>query len=309
VSQRLIDWSGNCGNLSSAVAPFAIDQGLVKASDGICVVRLWQSNLAHRIDAHVPVLHGKPLEAGGFMEDGVPFGAAQIRLEFHEAQAATDGEPLLPLLPTAQVQEVLPIAGLGPIAATLITAGHPTVFIKAQSLGLTGKETPEDLLRKRKLMGWLEAIRAQGAVRMGLAASESDATLLRPGTPKVAWVAPASAYLCTTGKMIAAHDIDLLARMLSLGKMHESLTSAVSVALAAAAALPGSVVHEIARTLPGLPTRIGHPSGILAVGAQVRETLQGWRFERAVFSRSARRLISGLAHVPAGWAVESDPSR
>jgi len=314
IGEPLIDWSGNCGNLSAAVGPFAISEGLVAPVDGLTRVRIWQQNIGQRIDAFVPVRHGEVLEEGAFMEDGVPFSGAEIRLEFlepeagrepgHAAQAdahseagEAEADPVA-LLPTGAPQDELPVPGLGRLRVTMITAGNPTVFVRADALGLNGRELPDDVNRKRKLLAQLEAIRAAAAVRMGLAESAAFASAHRPATPKVSWVARPAGYRTSAGLEVSADRIDVLARIVSMGKLHHAFTGTGSIALAAAAALPGTVVNEVARTLPGVPTRIGHVSGVLAVGAEVSRGPGGWRFDKAVLSRSARRLMRGWVHLP-----------
>ncbi|MCL4182939.1 MAG: 2-methylaconitate cis-trans isomerase PrpF [Burkholderiaceae bacterium] len=302
IGEPLIDWSGNCGNLSAAVGPFAISEGLVAPVDGLTRVRIWQLNIGQRIDAFVPVRHGEVLEDGAFMEDGVPFPGAEVRLEFlepgHPAQPDAEAVGFAALLPTGAPQDELSVPGLGRLRATMITAGNPTVFVRADALGLSGRELPDDVNRRRGLLAQLEAIRAAAAVRMGLADSAAFATAHRPATPKVSWVARPAGYRTSAGAEVTVDRIDVLARIVSMGRLHHAFTGTGSIALAAAAALPGTVVSEVARTLPGVPTRIGHVSGVLTVGAEVSRGPGGWRFDKAVLSRSARRLMSGWVHLP-----------
>ena len=293
IDRPAIDWSGNCSDLSAAVGPFAIAQGLVPAVDGLTRVRIWQQGVGQRIDAFVPVRHGEVLEEGAFVEEGVPFPGAEIRLEFLAVES-----PATALLPTGSPQELLRIDGLGEVRATLIGAGDPTVIVRADALGLSGRELPEQLRGKRKLLGLLEAIRAEAAVRMGLAETPEEATRSRPDAPGLAWVARPAAWRSAGGAEIAAERVDLLARFMSMGRPQAALTDGGAIALAAAAALPGSVVGEVARTLPGVPTRIGHPAGTLTVGAELSLAGGAWRFDKAVLSRSARRLMSGWVHLP-----------
>jgi probable AcnD-accessory protein PrpF len=295
IDRPVIDWSGNCGNLSAAVGPFAIGEGLYPASEGVNRVRIWQANLGERIDAFVPVRGGEVVEAGDFMEDGVPFPAAEVRLEFLE--------PAESVFPTGLVRETLAVPGHGEFEVSLVAAGNPTVFVRAEALELTGRETPDDVNRNRRLLERLEAIRGRAAVRMGLAASTEEATRSRPATPKVSWVAKPAAYRSSAGTDVAADAIDLLARIMSMGKLHHAYTGTGSIALAVAAAVPGTVVADVARTLPGVATRIGHVSGTLAVGAEVswRAGAAGtpaWQVDKCVLSRSARRLMSGWVHLP-----------
>jgi probable AcnD-accessory protein PrpF len=295
IDRPVIDWTGGCGNLAAAVGPYAIAEGLVPASDGLNRVRIWQANLGERIDAFVTVRDGEVVESGDFMEDGVPFPSAEVRLEFLQPAEA--------VFPTGRVRETLDIAGHGRYEATLVAAGNPTVFVRADALALTGREMPAEVDRDRRLLERLEAIRAHGAVRMGLADTAEAATRSRPATPKVSWVAGPAPYRSSAGVEVPADAIDLLARILSMGRLHHAYTGTGSIALAVAAAVPGTVVAEVARTLPGVATRIGHVSGTLAVGAEVsrRPDATGeaaWQVDRCVLSRSARRLMSGWVHVP-----------
>ncbi len=310
IDQPLIDWSGNCGNLTSAVGPFAIARGWVVADDddrshaATTTVRIWQQNLGKRIVAHVPTRGRHVIESGSFQEDGVPFGSAEVRLEFLDpADAGEHG--LLPtgnacdLLHVPELEEVIAASGKhasGTIRATMINAGNPTVFIRADALKLTGRELPDAINRDAKLLAHLEAIRARAAVAMHLAKTPEEATRNRPATPKIAFVAAPASYRSSAGTDIDKSGIDVLARIVSMGKLHHAFTGTGSIALAVAAALPGTIVSEVARTLPGVPTRIGHVSGVLAVGAVVDQRDGKWRVDRAVMSRSARRLMDGTVY-------------
>jgi probable AcnD-accessory protein PrpF len=292
----LIDWSGNCGNLSAAVGPFAIWRGFVPAREGTTTVRIWQQNIGQRIVAHVPCRNGHPLEDGDFREDGVPFGGAEIVLDYLEP-----GDSPMPLCPTGRCIDTLDVPGIGSLDVTLVTAGNPTVFVRAADVGLDGTELPESINGDAALLDRLEAIRAHAAVAMGLAPDAATATRERPGTPKVAWIAPPAPYRTSAGVQVRADDIDVLARILSMGRAHHAFTGTGAIALAVAATLPGSVVRQALRpgmAEEGAQTRIGHVSGTLAVGAVTTQRDGTWVMERAVMSRSARRLMTGLVHVP-----------
>lgn len=293
VESPVIDWSGNCGNLTAAVGPFAIERGLmVVPTDGVVAVRIWQMNIGKRIIAYVPVANGKIVEGGGFVLDGVTFPSAEIKLEFLDPGADEDGVGGA-MLPTGRVLDHLEIPAMGSIAATLINAGNPSIFVTAQDLGLRGDETQAEVNADMELLNRLEAIRAHGAVAMGLAASIDDATRNRPHTPKLAFLAPPKEFIAAGGKQIPANEIDVLARIMSMGKLHHAMTGTGAVAIAAAAAIPGTVVAKMVRPGTHGQTRIGHASGVLAVGAEAQETENGWYVSKVVTSRSARRLMVG----------------
>jgi len=302
IGQPLIDWSGNCGNLSAAVAPFAIAQGLVPAPrDGMATVRIWQANVGKTIVAHVPMLGGAVREQGDFMLDGVAFPAAAIELEFLDPGGG-DGGAAGPLLPTGRVVDVLTSPDGTPVEATLINAGNPTVFVDAQAIGLTGLEMQPDVNANPALLDRLEALRAQAAVVMGLAGSAEEATRERPATPKLCFVAPPADYRAADGRRVGAGDIDLLARILSMGRLHHAMTGTGGVAIAAAASIPGTLVQRLLPAAPaGGRVRFGHPSGTLSVAAQASRGDDGrWRIDQVSMTRSARRLMEGRVFVP--WA-------
>jgi len=299
LDQARIDISGNCGNLTSAVAPFAIAQGLVPAQAGCTTVRIWQANLGQRILAHVPTDAGGVVEEGVFREAGVAFPAAEIRLEFLDPVSAQEGG----LLPTGNLQDDLHVPELGVFRVSYLQAGNATIFVRAKALGLSGRELPETLNRDRKLLEKLEAIRAHGAVQMGLASSAEAAISgkleRRPATPKLALIAPPASYSNSAGEAIEKTQMDVLARIVSMGKVHHAFTGTGAIALSVAAALPGTIVSEVARTLPGVATRIGHPSGVLPIEAEIETLKSGWQVRRVLLSRSARVLMQGVVHVPA----------
>jgi probable AcnD-accessory protein PrpF len=294
IDRPVIDWSGNCGNLTTAVGPFALLHGLVTPVEGVTEVCMWQDNLSERIVAHVPVRNGRPVESGAFRMDGVAFPGGEILLEFLDPGGG-DGA----LLPTGKVAEALEVPGVGTLEVSLINAGNPTVFVAAAGLGLDGTELQPDVNNRPSLLETCERVRAHAAVRMGLADSAESATRSRPATPKLSFVAPPAAYVSSAGRPVTADEVDLLARILSMGTLHHAYTGTGAVALAVAAALPGSVVARAARGGASARVRIGHPSGAMTVGAEVRNQDGGWNVERALMSRSARRLMSGRVHVPA----------
>jgi probable AcnD-accessory protein PrpF len=299
----VIDWSGNCGNLTTAVGPFAISEGLFPASrEGTAVVRLWQANIGKRIIAHVPVHNGEVVEEGDFELDGVTFPAAEIRLEFLDPGGGA-GDADGPMFPTGRPVDTLDVPEAGRFEATLINAGNPTIFVEARTLGLSGVELQDEVNGHVVLLARCERIRSHAAVRMGLSASAAEATRQRPHTPKLAFVAPPRDYTASSGKAVAAGAIDLTARILSMGKLHHAMTGTGAVALAAAAAVPGTIVDRVrnGRSTDGR-VRFGHPSGTLSVGAQAELRDGVWSVTRVTMSRTARRLMEGAICVPASLA-------
>jgi probable AcnD-accessory protein PrpF len=301
IGAPVIDWTGNCGNLSAAVGPFAISAGLVAApAQGWATVRIWQANIGKRIVARVPMQGGEVQEQGDFVLDGVAFPTAEVRLEFPDPAAGEDEGPAAALFPTGRRIDVLQVPGVGAIEATLINAGLPTVFVDAAALGLRGTEGQGDVNGNPTLLALAEQLRSHGAVAMGLVATPLEATSGRPHTPKLAFVAPPAGYQASDGRTVAAGSIDLLARIFSMGPLHHAMTGTGAVAIAAAAAVPGTLLHRIAPLGPDGCVRVGHPSGTLVVGAQAAEVDGRWVVHKVVMSRSARRLMEGWVRVPAG---------
>ena len=302
IDQPLVDWSGNCGNLSAAVGPFAISMGLVGApADGTATVRIWQANIKKRIVSHVPMNGGEVQELGDFQLDGVAFPAAEVQLEFLDP-ADDEGAPGAggaATFPTGNHIDTLDVPGVGKVEATLINAGNPTVFVDAASLGLKGTELQGDVNGDKALLARVEAVRALGAVAMGDAATPQEATTKRPHTPKLAFVAKPLGYAASDGRAVEAGSIDLLARIFSMGVLHHAMTGTGAVAIAAAAAIPGTVVHRVAPVGADGRVRFGHPSGTLKVGAEVQKEGNHWKVRKVLMSRSARRLMEGWVRVPA----------
>ena len=303
IDQPLVDWTGNCGNLSAAVGPCAIGMGLVGApADGTATVRIWQANIRKKIISHVPMRGGEVEELGNFQLDGVAFPAAEVELEFldpadDEAETEAGASPGA-TFPTGNHIDLLDVPGVGSIEATLIKAGNPTVFVDAKSLGLKGTELQGDVNGDKALLARVEAVRARGAVAMGDAATPEEATARRQHTPKLAFVARPAGYTASDGRAVEAGSIDLLARIFSMGVLHHAMTGTGAVAIAAAAAIPGTIVHRLAPVGADGRVRFGHPSGTLKVGAQVREDGNHWKVSKVLMSRSARRLMEGWVRVP-----------
>lgn len=299
IDKAFVDWSGNCGNLSTAAGAFAIHAGLVDPSripaNGTCVVRIWQANIQKTIIAHVPVTDGQVQETGDFELDGVTFPAAEIVLEFLDP--SDDGEEGGSMFPTGNLVDELDVPGVGTLKATLITAGIPTVFVNAEDIGYTGTELREAINGDPEALARFEKIRVAGALRMGLIKSPEEA-LTRQHTPKVAFVAPPRDYQASSGKTVKADEIDLLVRALSMGKLHHAMMGTAAVAIGTAAAIPGTLVNLAAGGGERTAVRFGHPSGALRVGAEARQVDGQWQVTKAIMSRSARIVMEGWVRVP-----------
>ena len=300
IDKAFVDWSGNCGNLSAAVGPFAISNGLVDASrlpkDGIAMIRIWQVNIGKTIVAHVPITNGQVQETGDFELDGVTFPAAEVQLEFMDPAAEEEGAGGA-MFPTGHLIDDLEVPGVGTLKATMINAGIPTVFVNADAIGYTGTELQEAINGDAKALAMFETIRAHGALRMGLIKSLDEAAQ-RQHTPKVAFVAPPKDYTSSSGKPVKAGDVDLLVRALSMGKLHHAMMGTAAVAIGTAAAIPGTLVNIAAGGGEREAVRFGHPSGTLRVGAEASQQNGDWTVTKAIMSRSARVLMEGWVRVP-----------
>lgn len=298
IEKLVVDWSGNCGNLTAAVGPFAIHRGLVDApQDGLAVVRIWQANIQKKIVAYVPVHAGRVVELGDFELDGVTFPAAEIKLDFLNP-GADEGSEGGAMFPTGRLIDTLDIPGIGRIEATLINAGIPSIFVNAQSLGLTGLEMQKDVNSDANLLKKLEAIRAHATIAMGLATSAEEVTAKRPHSPKLAFFSKPRAYTASSGKTVTADSIDVAARIVSMGKLHHAMTGTGAVAIAVASSIEGTLVANLIDGGAKSEVRFGHPSGSLRVGAEAAKINGEWAVTKATMSRSARRLMDGQVFVP-----------
>jgi len=296
IDKAFVDWSGNCGNLSSAVGAFAINSGLVDANripqNGIALVRIWQANIKKTILAHIPISNGVVQETGDFLLDGVTFPAAEIKLEFINPSAGDAN-----MFPTGNLVDQLDVPNVGCFAATMINAGIPTIFINAQDLGYSGTELQPDINSDPQALAKLESIRAHGGVAMGLFSHIDDAQQ-RQHTPKVAFVAAAQDYTSSSGSAVAAVNVDLLVRAMSMGQLHHAMMGTAAVAIGTAAAIPGTLVNQAAGGGARSSVTFGHPSGTLTVGAEAVQEAGQWSATKAIMSRSARVLMEGWVRVP-----------
>jgi len=300
IDKAFVDWSGNCGNLSAAVGPFAISSGLVDSAriprDGTAIVRIWQANIGKTIVAHVPMTDGAVQETGDFELDGVTFPAAEVALEFMDPAADEDGAGGA-MFPTGNLVDDLDVPGIGTLKATMINAGIPTIFVEAEAIGYKGTELQDAINGDDKALAMFETIRAYGALRMGLIERLEDVAK-RQHTPKIAFVARPAEYVASSGKTVRADDVDLLVRAMSMGKLHHAMMGTAAVAIGTAAAVPGTLVNLAAGGGEREAVRFGHPSGTLRVGAQAALVDGQWVVKKAIMSRSARVLMEGWVRVP-----------
>jgi len=289
VDRPVVDYGSNCGNLASAIGPFAIDEGLVSVQGPEAVVRIFNTNTSKIIHARFDVKDGQAAETGEFVIPGVAGGGARIRLDFlNPGGAATKA-----FLPSGLVMDQLEIPGVGRLHVTLADATNPVVFVDARVLGLTLVESPEQIDANKGLMRTLDAIRRAGGVKMGLGATSESVSL---ANPKVALVAPATDFRAIDGSTVAAAEYDVAIRIVSMEKTHKAVTLTGAMCLAAACKVTGSIPHSLAR--PSTDVRIGNPSGVLPVGAVVEQTASGWEARHATVYRTARRLMEGFVVLP-----------
>jgi len=298
INKPNVDWHGNCGNLTAAVGPFAIHRKLVTPTqNGIAIIRIWQANISKKIIAYVPVENGEVVETGDFELDGVTFASAEIGVEFLDP-GSDDGEDATgALFPTGNTIDILKIPSLGEIEATMINAGNPAIMIHAKHLGLIGTELQGDVNSNKELLAKCETIRAHGTVAMGMAKTVEEATEFHQHVPKLAFFSTPAPYRSSGGRDVTINDIDVLARIISMGKLHHAMTGTGAVGIAAAAAVKNTVLSNLLGG-PVKELRFGHPSGTLRVGADAQQTSSGWAVTKVKMSRSARRMMIGHVLVP-----------
>lgn len=287
VDRPVVDWTSNCGNLSSAVGPFAVDEGLIRISDGEALVRIHQVNTDKVIHARFQVTNGKTAVAGDFAIAGVAGTGARIRLDFLDPGGAATGK----LLPTGQVLDLLKVPGVGSVAVTMIDAANPVVMLAALDLGLTGTELPDAIEARGDIMAALDAIRRHAAVAMGMAARPEDAGL---AIPKVAMLSAPADYTTLDGQIVRADQQDVAIRMISMERAHRAVPLTGAMCLGVAARIEDTVAHRLSRPVTGDEVRVANPSGVLSVGAEVK----GGDARSAVVFRTARRLMQGQVLLP-----------
>jgi 2-methylaconitate cis-trans-isomerase PrpF len=294
IREAAVDYRGNCGNMSSAVGPFAVDEGLVRPNGNTAVVRIFNTNTGKIIRSTFSLFDGRAATDGDLAIPGVAGTGAPVRLDFLSPGGSVTGR----LLPTGNVRDWLEVPGVGSVEVSLVDAAKPCVLVRARDIGLTGTELPESLDASTAVLARLETIRRAGAIAMGLANTEEEASQSR-GMPAVGFIAPPMDAPTLSGETIPAQDVDLTARFISNGQPHRALPVTSSLCTAVAAAITGTLAHEALRAEPGGSVRIGMPSGILTVGADVtRDSAGAWIAHSGAFYRTARRLFDGRIYVP-----------
>lgn len=299
VEHPVVEFLGTCGNISAAVGPFAIDEGMVEAREPVTTVRVLSVNTGQRYLCHVPVRDGRAEVEGEYAIDGVPGTAARIALEFLEPGGSLGHG----VLPTGQVREEIVLADGRRVVVSIVDAANPMVFVRAADLGATATERPEKIDANGPLHARLEEIRDHAAVRLGLAPDPATAHESAKAIPKVVMVAPPAGYRTTGGVELPAERIDLTARMLSMGKCHRTLAGTAAICTAVAAAIEGTVVHEVTRSGAGAAgeVRIGHGAGVLDIGVKAERRPEGWHVVSVSTFRTARRIMDGRVYVPSRY--------
>ncbi len=299
VDMPVVGMAMNCGNISSAVGPFAIDEGLVRAVEPVTTVRIFNTNTQKRIIAQVPVQNGRALSRGDYAINGVPGNGARIDLEFEDPGGAVSGK----LLPTGNPTDVLTVDGKA-YTVSIVDAANPVVFVRAEDFGLRGTELPAEFESRpdaKAISATFEKIRGQAAVLVGLVPEASLAKTKSPELPKIGFYTAPTAYTDATGQKVGAEDIDIVGRLFSMGKMINAYMGTGAICTIVAANIPGTVVNRIVGEKLGdrIPlVRIGHPFGVMPVRGILEETPDGTSsVKRGVISRTARRIMEGWVYI------------
>ncbi len=304
INEAHVDYSGNCGNISSGVGPFAVDEGLVQVVEPVTTVRIFNTNTKKIIEAEVPVKNGRAAVEGDFSIDGVPGTGAKILLNFLNSEGAKTGK----LLPTGNKVDVITLQDGREIQVSIVDAANPAIFARAEDLGLTGKELPVDAEKNPAILQTMEEIRCICAEMIGMASDREKASAETPAVPKVALVAAPGDYQSSQGVLVKPENIDLIARTKALGKMHKAYAVTGGICTATAALIKGTVVSEVVgnRAVETNTVRIGHPSGVLEFAIELVSEEDGtMHLKKAAVARTARRIMDGSVYVPARvWGPE-----
>jgi 2-methylaconitate cis-trans-isomerase PrpF len=292
----IVDWRGTCGNLTTAVGPFAIDQGLVTAVEPVTDVAIYSVNTRKRIIARVPVSRGRAMTQGDYRIPGVRGTGARIDLEYVDPAGSFNGR----LLPTGSPRDVIELEGKRKFTVSIVDAGHIVVFCHAHELGLRGTELPSELEEKSHVMATLEAIRSVAAERIGIVGSRSEATRISPAVPKIGFVSAPAAYPTMDGRLLAENDIDIVGRLLTMQTAHRAYMGAGAICTGVAALAPGTIVSDLAgpRMRETGLLRIGHPQGVMDVSVKAALQNGDLKVQSATIARTARRIMEGYAYVP-----------
>ena len=290
IDKPLIDRRGNCGNISSAVGPFAVDEGLVERIEPITKVRFLNTNTNKVITAHVPVRERKFNHTGDYEIPGLPVSGAPIQLDYADPGGAVTGR----LLPTGNTSDTLDVPGLGRVEISLVDAANPLVFVRWEDLGLNGTESPAQVDANPELLKQIEAVRAQAGVLAGIGESAEQVTKEAPSVPKLALVGPPLSYEGVDGETISSNETSLRSSMMSMGRVHTSFALTGGICTVVAAGITGSVVNLVQSDRPDGACLIGHPSGVLELRAHPVQASDGsWSVEEVSVYRTARRLFEG----------------
>jgi 2-methylaconitate cis-trans-isomerase PrpF len=293
IDKPLIDYQGNCGNISSAIAPFAVDEGLVKAEEPITKVRIYQVNTKKLIVAEIPVKNGRYNEEGDYTVDGIPGTGGKISLRFFDPGGSITGK----LLPTGNTTDIMDVPDIGKITVSIVDAANPVVFVKAKELGLSGVEIYE-IDESNDIRKKLEAIRSRAAVMLGFASTPEEAMETSQAVPKIVFVSEAQGYETVTGRIVQKDEIDFVARIMSMGTLHKAYAVTGAVCTAGAAKIEGTVVYEMVKDINRKNIRMGHPGGIIEVQPVVEKKENAYHYKEAMLGRTARRLMEGYVLVP-----------